>query len=196
MSSLNNHHYLNQHLLIAMPGLEDPNFKRGVTLICQHNAEGALGLTINRDSGMSLGEIFSQMNIKCEDTSVATIPVLHGGPISPERGFVLHDGHPQNKTDVWDSSIQLDNDLYLSTSRDILQDIAAGNGPENFMIALGYAGWQAGQLENDLRENSWLNTDADTDIIFNAPLSQRWRRALDALGISRVEQLSSFSGEA
>ena len=188
--------YLNQNFLIAMPSLDDPNFKQGVTLLCQHNAEGALGLTINHASSMQLQDIFQQMDIQCESVDIAQTRVLTGGPLQPERGFVLHDGHPDGDTEAWESSLQLNEQLFLSTSRDILIDIAANKGPDNFIIALGYAGWQAGQLESELRANSWLNCSVNNHIIFDAPLHQRWRKALDTMGIQRPEQLSSSGGRA
>jgi len=187
--------YLNQRFLIAMPGLEDPNFKRGVTLLCQHNAEGALGITINHPSDMLLGDVFSQMDIDCDDQEVGEAMVLYGGPVQPERGFVLHDGHPDGEDTQWESSIQLGEGLYLTTSRDVLVDLAKGKGPSNFLIALGYASWAAGQLEEELRENAWLNSDADKAVIFHAPLDQRWKKALGGMGI-KPNQLSVTGGHA
>ncbi len=187
--------YLNQRFLIAMPGLEDPNFKRGVTLLCQHNADGALGININHPTQMQLGDIFSQMQIECDNPEVGEVIVLHGGPVQPERGFVLHDGHPQAPEEEWESSIKLTDGLFLTTSRDVLVDLAKGQGPNNFLIALGYASWAAGQLEEELRENAWLNADADKAIIFHAPLDQRWKQALDSIGID-LNQLSMTGGHA
>ncbi len=187
--------YLNQRFLIAMPGLEDPNFKRGVTLLCQHNADGALGININHATEMQLGDIFSQMEIECDNPKVGETIVLHGGPVQPERGFVLHDGHPQGPESQWESSIKLTDGLFLTTSRDVLIDMAKGEGPDNFLIALGYASWAAGQLEEELRENAWLNADADKAIIFHAPLDQRWKKALDSIGVN-LNQLSMTGGHA
>ncbi len=187
--------YLNQRFLIAMPGLEDPNFKRGVTLLCQHNAEGALGININHPSSMLLSDIFTQMEIQCEDQDVGDINVLFGGPVQPERGFVLHDGHPDGPEAEWESSIRLDESLFLTTSRDVLVDMARGHGPQNFLIALGYASWAAGQLEEEMRENAWLNAKADNAIIFQAPLARRWEKALDSIGIN-LDQLSMTGGHA
>ncbi len=187
--------YLNQRFLIAMPGLEDPNFKRGVTLVCQHNEDGALGININQPSDMQLQDIFSQMQIECDNQDIAKSLVLFGGPVQPERGFVLHDGHPDGPETEWESSIRLTEGLFLTTSRDVLVDLAKGDGPNNFLIALGYASWGAGQLEEEMRENAWLNADADKAIIFHAPLGQRWKRALDSMGIN-LDQLSMTGGHA
>lgn len=187
--------YLNQRFLIAMPGLEDPNFKQGVTLLCQHNADGALGININQPSSMYLHDIFEQMDIKCADEKIGNSLVLCGGPLQQERGFVIHDGHPGGPESEWESSIRLAEALFLTTSRDVLVDLAKGDGPKNFLIALGYASWTAGQLEEELRENAWLNADADIAIIFDAPLGQRWEKAVDSLGIS-LNQLSMTGGHA
>lgn len=187
--------YLKQRFLIAMPGLEDPNFKRGVTLLCQHNEDGALGININQPSDMQLQDIFSQMQIECDNQDIAKSLVLFGGPVQPERGFVLHDGHPDGPETEWESSICLTDGLFLTTSRDVLVDLAKGDGPNNFLIALGYASWGAGQLEEEMRENAWLNADADKAIIFHAPLGQRWKRALDSMGIN-LDQLSMTGGHA
>lgn len=170
--------YFDQQLLIAMPGLEDPNFDHGVTLMCQHNDEGALGITINRHSDLMLKDVLSQLDISCEDESLGAQPVLVGGPVQQERGFVLHtpDGE-------WESTTEVAPGIMVTTSRDVLEAIAEHRGPAKFVVALGYAGWSAGQLEEELRENAWLNTSAQSDIVFDLPIDDRWMRAVATLGI-------------
>ncbi len=182
--------YLEQQFLIAMPGMEDPNFCRGVTLMCQHNDDGALGITINRPSGLSLKEILSQIGIACADEALGATPVYEGGPVHPERGFVLHNGDP-----IWESSMRVGPGIAVTTSRDVLQAIADGKGPDKFLVALGYAGWGAGQLESEIRENAWLNVMSRADIVFDLPVEQRWEQAVASLGI-QVSRLQPLGGHA
>jgi len=181
---------LSNHLLIALPALADPNFSRTVALICQHDAQGAMGLVLNRPSEYTIGEVLSQMGIGSEDAELCARPVLSGGPVHPERGFVLHD-------DVrgWDSSLQVAEGLYLTTSRDILQAMAAGEGPANAVVALGCAGWGAGQLEYELGENTWLTAPADPELVFKVPLEQRWQRAAGSIGVD-LFRMTDYSGHA
>ena len=176
--------------LIAMPSLRDPNFSQTVTYVCAHNEDGAMGLVINRPANCELGEILSQMEMTPDDQSVAKLPVYLGGPVHTDRGFVLHEPDSQ-----WDSSINVCDSLGVTTSRDILHAIAESAGPDNFLIALGYAGWSAGQLEEEIKENSWLNVSADLDIIFNTPCDLRWSSATALLGIDH-NQLSTGFGHA
>ncbi|NKI35657.1 YqgE/AlgH family protein [Wenzhouxiangella sp. XN79A] len=161
-----------------MPGLDDPNFDHGVTLMCQHNDEGALGITINRHSDLTLKDVLAQLDIPCEDASIGDRPVLAGGPVQQERGFVLHtpDG-------AWESTTEVAPGIMVTTSRDVLEAIAEHRGPEKFVVALGYAGWSAGQLEEELRDNAWLNTNARSEIVFDLPIDDRWMRAVATLGI-------------
>jgi putative transcriptional regulator len=170
--------YFNQQLLIAMPGLDDPNFDHGVTLMCQHNDEGALGITINRHSDLTLKDVLAQLDIPCEDETIGGQPVLAGGPVQQERGFVLH-----TPDAAWESTTEVAPGIMVTTSRDVLEAIAEHRGPEKFVVALGYAGWSAGQLEEELRDNAWLNTGARTDIVFDLPIDDRWMGAVAALGI-------------
>lgn len=142
---------LASQLLIALPALDDPNFARGVALICQHDDDGAMGVIINRASEYTLGDVLSQMNLDTRDEALRQQIVLSGGPVHPERGFVLHDD-----ARGWDSLLQVADGLYLTTSRDILEAMARGDGPAHAVVALGCAGWGAGQLEFELGENSWL----------------------------------------
>lgn len=173
-----------------MPGLEDPNFDHGVTLMCQHNEEGALGITINRNSDLTLKDVLSQLDIDCSDEELAAQPVLAGGPVQQERGFVLHtpDGE-------WESTSEVAPGIMVTTSRDVLEAIAEHRGPAKFVVALGYAGWSAGQLEEELRNNAWLNTGASSDIVFDSPIDDRWMRAVASMGIDAA-RLQPVGGHA
>jgi putative transcriptional regulator len=182
--------YLEQQFLIAMPGMDDPNFNRGVTLLCQHNDDGALGITVNRPSEFVLQDLLGQVGLKCTDASLADLPVYDGGPVHRERGFVLHS--PDRR---YESSMKVGEQIVITTSRDVLEDIASGTGPARFLVALGYAGWGAGQLENEMRENAWLHVMADSDLIFDLPVEQRWEGAVARLGIE-VGRLQPSGGHA
>jgi putative transcriptional regulator len=184
-------HSLTGHFLIAMPGMGDPNFARGITYICQHNEDGAMGLVINRLSDYKLGDVLKQMRMPCEREAVASAPVLAGGPVQPERGFVLHASGERE----WDSSYRVNDMLTVTTSRDILAAMADGGGPERVLVALGYAGWGAGQLEQELRENAWLTVQADDHILFDTALDDRWGSAVALVGINPAN-LTSYSGRA
>ncbi len=179
-----------RQMLVAMPSMLDPNFARGVTLLCKHDQDGAIGITINRPSNMILLEIFKQLNIECDDPVISEQTVFEGGPVRPERGFVVHT--PDQK---WESSLQVAEGLMVTSSRDVLAAIAAGEGPEKYLVALGYAGWSEGQLEDELRANAWLTVDADSDIIFNQDTSKRWQSSVDKLGIN-LNQLPNQVGSA
>ena len=182
--------YLQQQMLIAMPDMADPNFSRSVTLLCQHNEEGAIGITINRQSGFTLGELLFQLKIPCENQEISSIAVLEGGPVSPDHGFVLH-----TPVEGFDSSIRINDDIMVTTSRDIVSAIAAGKGPAQFLIALGYAGWGDGQLESEMRQNAWLSVPADRGILFETALPNRWEKAVGKLGIS-ISDLHGVGGHA
>ncbi len=182
--------FLEHQMLIAMPGMLDGNFAGSVTLMCQHNDTGAIGITINRLSDYTLGEIFSQLQLDCGDDSIRNLPVLEGGPVSPDRGFVLH-----SPMEGYESSMQVDDDIMVTTSRDVLSDIAGGTGPGKFVVALGYAGWGGGQLESEMLANAWLSVSADTDIVFDLPVPSRFDEALNRLGI-RVDMLHTEAGHA
>jgi len=182
--------YLERQFLIAMPGMEDPNFSRGVTLLCQHNEEGALGITVNRPSDFTLRELMKQIGLECSDERLGDLPVFDGGPVHRERGFVLHG--PDRR---YESSMPVGPDIMITTSRDVLEDIAAGSGPERFLVALGYAGWGAGQLEDEMRDSAWLNVMADSELVFEIPVEQRWAGAVARLGID-VGRLQPSGGHA
>jgi putative transcriptional regulator len=179
------------HFLIAMPGMGDPNFARGITFICQHDGDGAMGLVVNRLSDYKLGDVLQQMHMPCERAEVAAAPVLMGGPVQPERGFVLH--APGERE--WDSSYRVNDMLAVTTSRDILAAMADGDGPPRVLVTLGYAGWGAGQLEQELRDNAWLTVRADDRILFDTPLDDRWNAAIALVGINPAN-LTSYSGTA
>ncbi|MBD8525574.1 YqgE/AlgH family protein [Pseudomarimonas arenosa] len=183
--------FLANHFLIAVPGMSDPSFSKAVTLLCQHNEDGAMGLMINRLSDFTLGDILNQMNIKTEDADLSATPVLAGGPVQPERGFVLHTETEQ----TWDSSFQISPHLWLTTSRDILIAMAEGKGPAQAVVALGYAGWTAGQLEDELQDDAWLTVPAAAQIVFDTDLDQRWTAAARLIGID-LSLLTSYSGHA
>ncbi|MFQ5994771.1 MAG: YqgE/AlgH family protein [Acidiferrobacterales bacterium] len=178
---------LSNHFLIAMPALADPNFYRTVTLVCEHSTEGAMGIVINRTTDLALGDILQQMGIEAKDADSRDMTVHLGGPVQTNRGFVLHE--PLGK---WESTLPITDTLGVSTSRDILTAIAENRGPERCLVALGYAGWGAGQLERELAENSWLNGPSDRQIIFDMPIDSRWQRAATLVGVD----LSTISGEA
>jgi len=183
--------YLENQLLIAMPGMLDPNFVRSVTLLCQHSDEGAIGITINRESDFTMGEVFDQLSLECEDAGLREQPVLEGGPVSPERGFVIH-----SASKPFESSISLPGGgISITTSRDVLAAIAAGEGPEQYLVALGYAGWSDGQLESELRENAWLSVPAEKAILFDAPVDERWNSAVGQLGVD-ISHLHDHGGRA
>ncbi|MDT8409719.1 MAG: YqgE/AlgH family protein [Wenzhouxiangellaceae bacterium] len=173
-----------------MPGLDDPNFDHGVTLMCQHNKDGALGITINQNSDLTLMDVMAQLEISCDNEQIANQPVLQGGPVAQERGFVLHSADGQ-----WEATTRVAPGIMLTTSRDVLQAIAELRGPEKFVVALGYAGWSAGQLEDELKQNAWLNTQADAAIVFDFPVVDRWARAIASMGIE-VSSLQPVGGHA
>lgn len=181
---------LNNQLLIAMPGMADPNFSSTVTLICEHNADGALGIVINRPTNLSLGGLFEQLEVRPTDEAAGRNPVLDGGPVARERGFVLHQpgGH-------YESSVAVSSDVQLTLSRDILDAIATGAGPSKSLVALGYAGWEPGQLEAEMLANTWLSVPASPEIIFDVPFSQRWLSAAEVLGID-INRMSPHAGHA
>jgi len=180
---------LANQLLLALPSLADPNFARSVTLLCQHDGEGAMGVMVNRPSEYTLGEVLDQMGIASNDVGLRAQPVLAGGPVHPERGFVLHDGH------AWDSSLEIAHNLFLTTSRDVLEALAAGTGPREVTVALGCAGWGAGQLEHELVENSWLTAPAARTVLFSVPLPERWQAAAAQIGADLV-RLADNTGQA
>lgn len=175
---------LTNQFLIAMPGMRDGNFAGTVVYMCEHNDKGALGLVINRPIDINLKHLFEKVDLSLERPDLASRPVFFGGPVQTERGFVLHEsldaegGH-------YNSTLKVADGLEMTTSRDVLEALSNGAGPRNVFITLGYSGWGAGQLEEELSRNGWLTVDAKPDIIFNTPVEQRYDQALSLLGIDR-----------
>lgn len=180
---------LTHHFLIAMPGMVDPNFANTLTFVCDHNAEGALGIVVNRPIEMTLSSLFDQIEVPLAG-ELRTSPVMFGGPVATDRGFVLH--RPLGK---WQSTLAISDDLGLTTSKDILEAVGRGEGPAKMMVSLGYAGWSAGQLEQELAANAWLTVAADPQVVFDLPAEARLSAAIRLLGIDR-SQLSEGAGHA
>lgn len=181
---------LTNQFLIAMPSLDDPNFQQTVTYLCDHNDEGAMGLVINRPMDLEFAELLSFLKIDDSRSRHPYIPIYQGGPVQTERGFVLHQDIGQ-----WEATMAVTENIGLTLSQDIIEAIAHGGGPSRFLIALGYAGWGAGQLEHEIAANSWLNGDADPAIIFDTPIEQRWTASAHHLGVE-LKHLSNDIGHA
>jgi len=187
---MSDNHYLNNHFLIAMPALDDPNFFHSVTYICEHNEQGAMGIVINNPLDISISDVLTHMDMSVNDQMLSKNPVYFGGPVQPDRGFVIHEPIGQ-----WDSMLEITDSIGLTTSRDILEAINHGEGPQRSLVALGYAGWGEGQLEHELLENAWLTCPADSAIIFDTPIEDRWTAAATSLGID-INTLSGNFGHA
>ena len=168
----------------------DPNFHQTVTYICEHSEHGALGIVINRPLDMELGQIFEQLSLEQIDPNLADSPILRGGPVQTEHGFVIHES-----TEQWEATAAVANSIHVTTSRDILSAMASGNGPKRAVVALGYAGWGAGQREAEIAANAWLSVPASTDILFETPFEERWCRAAEILGVD-LTTISSEAGHA
>lgn len=181
---------LTNHFLIAMPALADPNFHHSVTYICEHNASGAMGIVVNRVLELTFGDVLEQMTLETKDPQVSGRQVFLGGPVHTDRGFVIH--KPIGK---WDSTLRVAPRIGLTTSRDIIAAVAAGKGPKQCLIALGYAGWGAGQLEKEIADNAWLSGPADISVIFDVPPEQRWEVAASSIGVD-LSRMSSEVGHA
>jgi putative transcriptional regulator len=189
---------LTNHFLIAMPSMLDPIFGGTVVYMCEHNQNGALGVVINKPTDMTMNVLFDRINLKLEiipDTPEAMPemyrrPVMFGGPVQVERGFVLH-----STTDKFSSTLQVTDDIALTTSKDVLEAVAHGDGPDQVLVSLGCSGWSAGQLEEEIGRNGWLTVKADPSIIFDLPVEKRFAAALRLLGIDPV-MLSGQSGRA
>jgi len=181
---------LANQFLIAMPSLADPNFSQTVTYMCDHNEDGAMGLVINRPLDLDIDALLSHLEINDTRRGQGYIPIYQGGPVQTERGFVLH-----REIGQWEASIQVSDDIALTMSQDIIEAIAHDEGPKNYLITLGYAGWGSGQLEEELAANAWLNGPADPAIIFELPVEQRWNAAAKHLGVE-LNNLSSDVGHA
>ncbi len=181
---------LSNHFLIAMPALSDPNFHHTATYLCEHNDEGALGLIINRPTDLQLGEILEHMGIEAAAADIAAQPVYLGGPVQNDRGFVLH-----QPVGDWEATLKVTERTGITSSRDILEALARGQGPAKTFITLGYAGWGAGQLEEELAANAWLSGPADAGIVFDTPYEQRWEAAAGLIGVD-IKLLTGEAGHA
>lgn len=180
-------------VLIAMPGMADPRFERSVLLICAHSADGAMGLVLNRPlPEIGFADLLEQLGIEADD-SARRIEVRFGGPVEPGRGFVLHKV-PEHGDDP-EGRLRIGRGLAMTTTRDILEDLAHGEGPEAAVLALGYAGWGPGQLEDEMLANGWLTGEIAEELIFDASHDDKWGRALRAQGID-PSMLSSAAGHA
>ncbi len=181
---------LRNQLLIAMPGMLDPRFAHTVIYLCEHSEEGAMGLTVNRPTGAPISKIFQQLDLDYPAT-LGDKPLLAGGPVQLERGFVLHRPGPK----AWESTLTTGNEINLTASRDIIVDIAANQGPVSLLIFLGYAGWGPGQLEQELVENAWLTVPADPELLFDTPAERIASLAAARIGVD-LSQLSYVAGHA
>lgn len=182
---------LQDQFLIAMPLLNDFNFARAVVYICAHNADGAMGIVVNRPIvDINLGEVMFQMDIPIKHDAIRELPVFLGGPVQPERGFIIH-----RPNIPWQSTLITSPQLAVTSSQDILQALANGKGPDEFIVILGYAGWGAGQLEEEVANNYWLTTPCDPDILFQIPSEERWSAAAALLGFD-ITNISSETGHA
>ena len=182
---------LTNQFLIAMPGMVDGNFAGTVVYLCEHNDKGALGLVINRPIDINLKHLFEKVDLSLDRSDLAERPVYLGGPVQTERGFVLHESL-DDEGGHYNSTLKIEGGLEMTTSRDVLEALSNGAGPRKVFITLGYSGWTAGQLEEEISRNGWLNVDADPQIIFDTPVEQRYDKALSLLGIDR----SFLMGEA
>lgn len=189
--------YLQSQLLIAMPAMGDPTFKQTVTLICQHNEEGCFGLTINRPIQITLDELFDQLHIETQSTNMKGEIALKGGPVQPDQGFVIHDTvlNADDSKKTWENTLTINGELAVTASRDILFDIAKGKGPDNYLLVLGCASWTAGQIEQEVLDNAWLNCASTNKILFDTPYEKRWNSAIDTLGFD-VNLISHTAGHA
>ncbi len=183
---------LTNHFLIAMPNMVDPYFAKSLTYICEHNEQGALGVVVNRPTEMTVGALFEQVEIPLANNELSQRPVYFGGPVQVDRGFVLH-----RPIGGWQSTLVVDSEIGLTTSRDILEAMSQGNGPdsEGMLVSLGYSGWAPGQIEQELGQNAWLTVAANTSIIFDMPPDARLGGAMGLLGID-LTSLSEETGHA
>lgn len=181
---------LRNQLLIAMPALDDPTFSHTVTLICEHTEEGCFGVTINRPMDVTVGDLLKQLDIDSIEQVLLDSSAVTGGPVQPNQGFVIHD-----TARSWQGTLNVTENLSVTSSRDILDDIALGKGPDNFLLALGCASWSPGQVEDELRKNVWLTCPANHQILFEAPYDKRWTQAAEILGVD-VNLISDTVGHA
>lgn len=178
------------HFLVAMPAMADPNFGGAVVLVAEHSEKGALGLVINRPMELDMRSLFERIDLQLDILPLAHAPVLFGGPVQTDRGFVLHE-----PVGAWGSTVTIGESIGLTSSKDVLEAVSRGMGPTRLLVTLGYAGWGPGQLEDEIARNAWLTVEADPDLIFEVPVEQRLARAFGLLGINPAF-LSSAAGHA
>ncbi|HLX81503.1 MAG TPA: YqgE/AlgH family protein [Burkholderiales bacterium] len=190
VSSIN----LTNHFLIAMPNMADPYFAKTLTYVCEHNEQGALGIVVNRPIDMTLQALFERLSLKLKDHAFADSPIYFGGPVQTDRGFVLH--FPAGE---WQATLKVNGGvretLGLTTSKDILEAVGRGEGPSKMLVSLGYAGWSAGQIEHELKQNAWLTVEARDAIIFDLPADERLSAAMNLLGLDYA-RLADQAGHA
>ena len=186
MSSIN----LTHHFLIAMPNMADPYFAKSLTYVCEHNDQGALGLVVNRPIDMTLQALFERLSLTLKHRDLSDAPIYFGGPVQTDRGFVLHE--PAGN---WQSTLRVRDAIGLTTSKDILEAVGRGEGPQKILVTLGYAGWSAGQLEHELGQNAWLTVEAKDAIIFDLPSEERLPAAMELLGVDYA-RLADSAGHA
>ena len=185
---------LTNQFLIAMPGMADDTFAGSVVYLCEHTENGALGLVINKPIDITVKNLFERVELQLESDELAGQPVFFGGPVQTERGFVLHEKLGGDES-PYSSTLSMPGGLEMTTSKDVLEALAHGAGPKRLLITLGYSGWGAGQLEEEISRNGWLNVEAAPEIIFDTPIEQRYDRALSLLGID-PRMLSQEAGHA
>lgn len=176
--------------LIATPAIKDPIFSSSLVYMCEHNENGSMGLVVNHETSQVLDDIFKQLDIECHDQTISNQPVYIGGPVQLEQGFVLH-----TTGGKWQNSIEISSGIHLTSSLDILQAIAAGKGPDDYLVILGFSGWASGQLESELQQNSWLTSSCNADLLFHEKPENKWQVAFDSLGFD-LSSLSPVSGNA
>jgi len=186
VSSIN----LTHHFLIAMPSMADPYFAKSLTYVCEHNDQGALGVVVNRPIDMTLQALFERLSLTLKHKDLSDAPIYFGGPVQTDRGFVLHE--PAGN---WQSTLRVRDAIGLTTSKDILEAVGRGEGPDKLLVTLGYAGWSAGQLEHELGQNAWLTVEAQDAIIFDLPSEERLPAAMELLGVDYA-RLADSAGHA
>lgn len=186
---MSNDNLINQYLL-ATPSIKDPLFASSVVYICDHSEEGSMGMVVNHLADQNLSHIFKQLDIQCNDLNILEIPIFIGGPVNLQQGFVLHSPFSE-----WEKTLQVGQNIGLTSSKDILEAIANDQGPEQFLVLLGFSGWSAGQLEQELQSNSWLTAQSSEAITFNTEIDNKWQMAFDTLGFN-LDKLSPTTGNA
>ena len=190
---------LTNHFLIAMPGLEDAIFSKSVVYVCEHTPHGALGLVINKPADMTMATLFGKVDLPLQRPDLTDSPVFQGGPVQTERGFILHESifaeAEKPEQPLYASSMTIPGGLEMTTSKDVLEALSSGSGPRRVLVSLGYSAWGEGQLETEIKENSWLTVDAKNSIIFDTPVAQRYDQALALLGL-QAWMISPHAGSA